>query len=49
MLRRALPVLSVALGLALAAVASGAAFAAWTSNGPSLLNALAASGLAWCL
>ncbi len=38
-----------ALGLAAAAVATGAVFAAWQSNGPALLNALAANGLAWCL
>jgi hypothetical protein len=28
---------------------TGLAFAAWQANGPALLNALAASGLAWCL
>jgi len=38
-----------ALGLAAAAVATGLVFAAWQSNGPALLNALAANALAWCL
>lgn len=40
---------AAALGLIAAAMLTGLAFAAWTSNGPALLNALAASGLAWCL
>jgi hypothetical protein len=40
---------AAALGLFAAAVLTGLAFAAWTSNGPALLNALAANGLAWCL
>jgi hypothetical protein len=38
-----------ALGLIAAAILTGLAFAAWQANGPALLNALAASGLAWCL
>jgi len=38
-----------ALGFVAAAVLTGLAFAAWQANGPALLNALAASGLAWCL
>lgn len=38
-----------ALGLAAAAVLTGLCFAAWAANGPALLNALAANGLAWCL
>jgi len=38
-----------AVGLIAAAVLSGLVFAAWQANGPALLNALAASGLAWCL
>ncbi|MEM5474386.1 hypothetical protein WNZ14_21875 [Hoeflea sp. AS60] len=41
--------LPLALGLIAAAMASGAAFAAWQANGPAILNALGASGLAWCL
>jgi hypothetical protein len=28
---------------------TGLVFAAWQSNGPALLEALAANGLAWCL
>ncbi|WP_171904820.1 hypothetical protein [Hoeflea olei] len=39
----------LALGLVAAAVLTGLVFAAWQSNGPALLYALAASGLAWCL
>lgn len=42
-------VLFAVIGLFAAAVATGAAFAAWSANGPALLNALSASGLAWCL
>jgi len=38
-----------ALGLVAAAVMTGLIFAAWQANGPALLNALAANGLAWCL
>jgi len=38
-----------ALGIIAAAILTGLAFAAWQANGPALLNALAASGLAWCL
>ena len=38
-----------ALGLIAAAVMTGLVFAAWQANGPALLNALAANGLAWCL
>ncbi|MCY0095985.1 hypothetical protein [Hoeflea ulvae] len=38
-----------ALGLVFAAVVTGVLFAAWQANGPSLLNALVANGLAWCL
>jgi len=38
-----------ALGLIVAAMLTGVVFAAWQANGPALLNALAASGLAWCL
>jgi len=38
-----------ALGLVALAVLTGLAFAAWQANGPALLNALAANGLAWCL
>lgn len=42
-------VLFAVIGLFAAAMATGAAFAAWSANGPALLNALSASGLAWCL
>jgi hypothetical protein len=38
-----------ALGLIALAMLSGLGFAAWQANGPALLNALAANGLAWCL
>lgn len=38
-----------ALGLLAAAMATGLVFAAWQTNGPALLNALAANALAWCL
>jgi len=38
-----------ALGLIAVAVLTGLVFAAWQANGPALLNALAANGLAWCL
>lgn len=38
-----------ALALVAAAIATGLAFAAWQTNGPALLEALAANGLAWCL
>lgn len=38
-----------ALGLIAAAALTGLVFAAWQANGPALLNALAANGLAWCL
>jgi len=38
-----------ALGLIAAAILTGLAFAAWQANGPALMNALSASGLAWCL
>ncbi|AKH99623.1 hypothetical protein IMCC20628_00904 [Hoeflea sp. IMCC20628] len=38
-----------ALGLIAAAVATALVFAAWQTNGPALLNVLAANGLAWCL
>ncbi len=41
--------LPLALGLIVAAMLTGVAFAAWQANGPAILNALAASGLAWCL
>ena len=37
------------LGLIAAAILTGLAFAAWQANGPALMNALSASGLAWCL
>ncbi|WP_422371027.1 hypothetical protein [Hoeflea sp.] len=40
---------AVALGMVVLSMLTGLAFAAWTSNGPALLNALAASGLTWCL
>jgi len=42
-------ILPRALGLMAAAVMTGLLFAAWQANGPALLNALAANGLAWCL
>ncbi|WP_340161448.1 hypothetical protein [uncultured Hoeflea sp.] len=38
-----------ALGLIAAAMLTGLVFAAWQANGPALLDALAASGLSWCL
>jgi hypothetical protein len=38
-----------ALGLVAAAMVTGLVFAAWQSNGPALLEAFAANGLAWCL
>jgi len=38
-----------ALGLVAAAVVSGLVFAAWQTNGPALMNAFVANGLAWCL
>lgn len=37
------------MGLIVAAMLSGLVFAAWQANGPALLYALAANGLAWCL
>lgn len=37
-----------AMTLATAAMATGLVFAAWKGNGPALLEALSASGLAWC-
>jgi len=42
-------ILPRALGLIAAAVLTGLVFAGWQANGPALLNALAANGLAWCL
>ncbi|MDP2119513.1 MAG: hypothetical protein Q8K28_06375 [Hoeflea sp.] len=45
-LRKQLP---LALGLIAAAMLTGLVFAAWLANGPALLYALAANGLAWCL
>jgi len=42
-------ILPRALGLIAVAVLTGLVFAAWQANGPALLNALAANGLAWCL
>lgn len=45
----ALSLAAAALGMILVSMLTGLAFAAWTSNGPALLNALAASGLSWCL
>ncbi|WP_394688451.1 hypothetical protein [Hoeflea sp.] len=44
-----MPYVAGALALFAAAVLTGLAFAAWTSNGPAMFYALAASGLAWCL
>lgn len=37
-----------AFGLFALAMLTGLGFAAWQANGPALLNALAANGLAWC-
>jgi len=45
-LRKQVP---LALGLIAAAMLTGLVFAAWLANGPALLYALAANGLAWCL
>jgi hypothetical protein len=47
--RAALPFLAGGLALVAAAVLTGLAFAAWDLHGPALFQALAASGLAWCL
>jgi hypothetical protein len=47
--RGALNLVAAALGMIVVSMLTGLAFAAWTSNGPALLNALAASGLSWCL
>ncbi|WP_007198355.1 hypothetical protein [Hoeflea phototrophica] len=47
--KAAVPFVVGGLALAAAAVLTGLVFAAWTSNGPALFHALAASGLAWCL
>lgn len=49
---RALPprrLLVGALVLLVAAVLTGFAFAAWTTNGAALYHTLSANGLAWCL
>ncbi|MEQ8480348.1 MAG: hypothetical protein RIC18_06805 [Hoeflea sp.] len=45
----ALSLAAAALGVLVVSMLTGLAFAAWTANGPALLNALAASGLSWCL
>lgn len=37
-----------AVGLVALAMLTGLGFAAWLGNGPALMNALAANGLAWC-
>lgn len=37
-----------ALGVALLAAATGAAFAAWVDNGPGIFLSLVESGLSWC-
>jgi len=40
--------LKIALGVALVAAATGAAFAAWIDNGDAMLISMFESGLAWC-
>ncbi|MEQ8306636.1 MAG: hypothetical protein RIA09_08755 [Hoeflea sp.] len=47
--RDVLSLAAAALGMIVVSMLTGLAFAAWTSNGPALLNVLAASGLSWCL
>ncbi len=38
----------IAVGILLFAIASGAVFAMWVSNGPQILMTLGSSALAWC-
>jgi hypothetical protein len=38
-----------ALAAALAAIATGAAFAAWLNNGADMLASMFQAGLAWCM
>ncbi len=40
--------LKIALGVALAATATGAAFAAWVDNGDAMLMSMFEAGMAWC-
>lgn len=40
--------LKIALGAALFAAATGAAFAAWIDNGDDMLMSMFETGLAWC-
>lgn len=43
------PLILGGAALALGAIATGLAFAGWSTHGASMLYALAASGLAWCM
>lgn len=38
----------VALGVSLAAAATGAAFAAWIDSGPEIFLSLVEAGMSWC-
>ena len=40
--------LKIALGVALVAAATGAAFAAWIDHGDDMLMSMFEAGLAWC-
>ena len=40
--------LKIALGVALVAAATGAAFAAWVDNGDAMLVSMFEAGMAWC-
>ncbi|MGE0283643.1 MAG: hypothetical protein AB7P20_23920 [Rhizobiaceae bacterium] len=40
--------MKIALGVALVAAATGAAFAAWIDNGDEMLMSMFEAGLAWC-
>ncbi len=39
----------IALGVAVLAAATGAAFAAWIDNGGEMLASMFQAGLAWCM
>lgn len=43
------PLILGGAALALGAIITGLAFAGWSTHGASMLYALAASGLAWCM
>lgn len=39
----------IALGVALVAAATGAAFAAWVENGDAIFMTMIDAGLSWCM